>query len=106
MSSYKANIGLLCVKSVSRESPWFACAQKCLPCVQVLIISPGRQNLLQERLALGDELWQAEIEAECGIREENPGFMDEIKRAETEGIPILVIMGKNEIQKVRPSCTF
>lgn len=72
---------------------------KLLGMVQVLIASPGNKDLLQERCKLAAQLWNANIPAECGI-EKKPGFMDQIKRAEKEGIPVVVVMGEEEIEKV------
>ena len=68
--------------------------------MQVLIASPGSKDLLLERCKLAAPLWSANIPTECGI-EKKPGFMDQIKRADKEGIPIVVVMGEEELQKVR-----
>ncbi len=67
----------------------------------MLIASPGSKDLLLERCKLATPLWSANIPTECGI-EKKPGFMDQIKRADKEGIPIVVVMGEEELQKVRP----
>ena len=69
--------------------------------MQVLIASPGNKDLLLERCKLAAQLWNANIPAECGI-EKKPGFMDQIKRADKEGIPVVVVMGEEELQKVIP----
>ena len=74
---------------------------ECLGREQVLIASPGSKDLLLERCRLAARLWSAGIPAECGI-EKKPGFMDQIKRADREGVPIVVVMGEEELQKVRP----
>ena len=66
----------------------------------MLIASPGSKDLLLERCKLAAPLWSANIPTECGI-EKKPGFMDQIKRADKEGIPIVVVMGEEELQKVR-----
>ena len=69
--------------------------------MQVLVASPGSKDLLLERCRLAARLWSAGIPAECGI-EKKPGFMDQVKRADREGIPIVVVMGEEELQKARP----
>lgn len=66
---------------------------------QVLIVSPGRQNLLQERCKLADQLLGAGFLVEA-FTEKKMGFMDQIKYADVEGIPVVVVMGEKEIQKV------
>ena len=76
-------------------------AEERLAFPQVLIASPGSKDLLLERCRLAAPLWSANIPTECGI-EKKPGFMDQIKRADKEGIPIVVVMGEEELQKVRP----
>ena len=56
--------------------------------------------MLSERCRLAAELWQANIPTEFGIEKENPNFKDQLDKADSEGIPLVVVLGGAELAKV------
>ncbi len=80
-----------------------SCLEADSTCAQVRVVSPGSQDFLVERLKLVAQIRSAKIPAGTS-KQIKPGFMDEIKRAEKDGIPVVVIMGEEELRKVSASC--
>ncbi|XP_053498450.1 histidine--tRNA ligase isoform X1 [Ictalurus furcatus] len=63
---------------------------------QVLVAS-AQKNLLQERLKLTAELWNAGIKAEV-LYKKNPKLLTQLQHCEETGIPLVAILGEQELK--------
>uniref|UniRef100_A0A8C9TIL3 histidine--tRNA ligase n=1 Tax=Scleropages formosus TaxID=113540 RepID=A0A8C9TIL3_SCLFO len=63
---------------------------------QVLVAS-AQKNLLEERLKLTAELWDAGIKAEV-LYKKNPKLLSQLQHCEETGIPLVAILGEQEIK--------
>ncbi|XP_024430816.2 histidine--tRNA ligase, mitochondrial [Desmodus rotundus] len=64
---------------------------------QVFVATP-QKNFLQERLKLIAELWDAGIKAEL-LYKNNPKLLTQLHYCEDMGIPLVVIIGEQELQE-------
>uniref|UniRef100_A0A9L0R3K6 histidine--tRNA ligase n=1 Tax=Equus caballus TaxID=9796 RepID=A0A9L0R3K6_HORSE len=64
---------------------------------QVFVASP-QKNFLQERLKLIAELWDAGIKAEL-LYKNNPKLLTQLHYCENMGIPLVVIVGEQELKE-------
>lgn len=64
---------------------------------QVYVVS-AQKKLVDERLRLCRELWDANIKTEQSYRV-NPKFLTQIQYCEDNGIPLAVVIGEDEISK-------
>ncbi|RXN29165.1 histidine--tRNA cytoplasmic isoform X1 [Labeo rohita] len=63
---------------------------------QVLVAS-AQKNLLEERLKLTNELWNAGIKAEV-LYKKNPKLLSQLQHCEETGIPLVAILGEQELK--------
>ncbi|XP_036380222.1 histidine--tRNA ligase-like [Megalops cyprinoides] len=63
---------------------------------QVLVAS-AQKSLLEERLKLVAELWDAGIKAEV-VYKENPKLLNQFQHCEESGIPLVAILGEQELK--------
>ncbi|KAL2087351.1 hypothetical protein ACEWY4_016179 [Coilia grayii] len=63
---------------------------------QVLIAS-AQKNLLEERLRLATELWDAGIKAEV-VYKRNPKLLSQLQHCEDTGVPLVAILGEQELR--------
>lgn len=63
---------------------------------QVLVAS-AQKNLLEERLKLTAELWNAGIKAEV-MYKKNPKLLSQLQHCEDSGIPLVAILGEQELK--------
>uniref|UniRef100_A0A4W4FUY9 histidine--tRNA ligase n=1 Tax=Electrophorus electricus TaxID=8005 RepID=A0A4W4FUY9_ELEEL len=63
---------------------------------QVLVAS-AQKNLLEERLKLTTELWNAGIKAEV-LYKKNPKLLTQLQHCEETGIPLVAILGEQELK--------
>uniref|UniRef100_A0AAQ4P4L3 histidine--tRNA ligase n=1 Tax=Gasterosteus aculeatus aculeatus TaxID=481459 RepID=A0AAQ4P4L3_GASAC len=64
--------------------------------VQVMVAS-AQKNLLEERLRLLTELWNAGIKAEV-MYKKNPKLLSQLQHCEESGIPLVAILGEQELK--------
>ncbi|KAM4586780.1 histidine--tRNA ligase isoform 1-T1 [Fundulus diaphanus] len=64
--------------------------------VQVLVAS-AQKNLLEERLRLVTELWNAGVKAEV-MYKKNPKLLSQLQLCEETGIPLVAILGEQELK--------
>ncbi|XP_037531944.1 histidine--tRNA ligase isoform X2 [Nematolebias whitei] len=64
--------------------------------VQVMVVS-AQKNLLEERLRLVTELWNAGIKAEM-MYKKNPKLLNQLQHCEEAGIPLVAILGEQELK--------
>jgi len=64
---------------------------------QVYIIS-AQKNLVEERMKLIAELWEADIRTEHSYKK-NPKMLTQLQYCEETGIPLAVVLGESEITK-------
>lgn len=64
--------------------------------VQVMVAS-AQKNLLEERLRLVTELWNAGIKAEV-MYKKNPKLLSQLQHCEESGIPLVAILGEQELK--------
>ncbi|XP_037003445.2 histidine--tRNA ligase, mitochondrial [Artibeus jamaicensis] len=64
---------------------------------QVFVATP-QKNFLQERLKLISELWDAGIKAEL-LYKNNPKLLTQLHYCENTGIPLVVIIGEQELKE-------
>ncbi|GLD62765.1 histidine--tRNA ligase, cytoplasmic isoform X1 [Lates japonicus] len=64
--------------------------------VQVMVAS-AQKNLLEERLKLVTELWDAGIKAEV-MYKKNPKLLSQLQHCEESGIPLVAILGEQELK--------
>ncbi|XP_067104373.1 histidine--tRNA ligase isoform X1 [Osmerus mordax] len=63
---------------------------------QVMVVS-AQKNLLEERLKLTAELWNAGIKAEV-MYKKNPKLLSQLQHCEDSGIPLVAILGEQELK--------
>lgn len=63
---------------------------------QVMVAS-AQKNLLEERLKLTAELWNAGIKAEV-MYKKNPKLLSQLQHCEDSGIPLVAILGEQELK--------
>uniref|UniRef100_A0A671MXL6 histidine--tRNA ligase n=1 Tax=Sinocyclocheilus anshuiensis TaxID=1608454 RepID=A0A671MXL6_9TELE len=63
---------------------------------QVLVAS-AQKNLLEERLKLTSELWNAGVKAEV-LYKKNPKLLSQLQHCEETGIPLVAILGEQELK--------
>ncbi|KAK0151135.1 Histidine--tRNA ligase, cytoplasmic [Merluccius polli] len=75
--------------------------------IQVMVVS-AQKNLLEERLKLVTELWNAGIKAEV-MYKKNPKLLSQLQHCEESGIPLVAILGEQELKdgvvKLRTTAT-
>ncbi|KAM9356610.1 histidine--tRNA ligase [Symphorus nematophorus] len=64
--------------------------------VQVMVAS-AQKNLLEEKLKLITELWNAGIKAEV-MYKKNPKLLSQLQHCEEAGIPLVAILGEQELK--------
>ncbi|XP_042348923.1 histidine--tRNA ligase isoform X1 [Plectropomus leopardus] len=64
--------------------------------VQIMVAS-AQKNLLEERLKLVTELWNAGIKAEV-MYKKNPKLLSQLQHCEDSGIPLVAILGEQELK--------
>uniref|UniRef100_A0A671VCW4 histidine--tRNA ligase n=1 Tax=Sparus aurata TaxID=8175 RepID=A0A671VCW4_SPAAU len=64
--------------------------------VQVMVAS-AQKNLLEEKLKLITELWNAGIKAEV-MYKKNPKLLSQLQHCEESGIPLVAILGEQELK--------
>ncbi|KAL3880996.1 hypothetical protein ACJMK2_033197 [Sinanodonta woodiana] len=64
---------------------------------EVFVVS-AQKNLLEERMKLCKELWDADIKAEQSYKK-SPKPLDQFQFCENNGIPLAVIIGQSEIEQ-------
>ncbi|XP_006803758.1 histidine--tRNA ligase [Neolamprologus brichardi] len=64
--------------------------------VQIMVAS-AQKNLLEERLQLVSELWNAGIKAEV-MYKKNPKLLSQLQYCEEAGIPLVAILGEQELK--------
>ncbi|KAM9834816.1 histidine--tRNA ligase isoform X1 [Syngnathus typhle] len=64
--------------------------------VQVMVAS-AQKNLMEERLKLVTELWNAGIKAEV-MYKRNPKLLNQLQHCEDSGIPLVAILGEQELK--------
>ncbi|KAG7273609.1 hypothetical protein CRUP_011038 [Coryphaenoides rupestris] len=64
--------------------------------IQVMVAS-AQKNLLEERLKLVAELWNAGIKAET-MYKKNPKLLSQLQHCEDSGIPLVAILGEQELK--------
>eukprot|EP00057_Strongylocentrotus_purpuratus_P021777 XP_011676251.1 PREDICTED: histidine--tRNA ligase, cytoplasmic [Strongylocentrotus purpuratus] len=63
---------------------------------QVLVAS-AQPNMLEERMKLCNQLWSAGIKAEMSYKK-NPKMLDQYQQAEKYSIPLLAVIGEQELK--------
>ncbi|KAJ8281866.1 hypothetical protein COCON_G00043850 [Conger conger] len=63
---------------------------------QVMVAS-AQKNLLEERLKLATELWDAGVKAEV-MYKKNPKLLSQLQHCEDSGIPLVAILGEQELK--------
>ncbi|XP_063229580.1 histidine--tRNA ligase, cytoplasmic isoform X2 [Bacillus rossius redtenbacheri] len=63
--------------------------------VEVYVVS-AQKNLLEERMKLCKELWDADIKAESSYKR-NPKFLGQLQHCEESGIPLAAVLGESEV---------
>nr|CAD7201389.1 unnamed protein product [Timema douglasi] len=63
--------------------------------VQVYVVS-AQKNLLEERMKLCKELWDADIKTEMSYKR-NPKFLGQLQYCEEGGIPLAAVLGESEV---------
>ncbi|XP_063045891.1 histidine--tRNA ligase isoform X2 [Engraulis encrasicolus] len=63
---------------------------------QVMVAS-AQKNLLEERLKLTSELWDAGVKAEV-MYKRNPKLLSQLQHCEDTGIPLVAILGEQELK--------
>ena len=64
---------------------------------EVYVVS-AQKNLVEERMKLCRELWDADIKTEQSYKK-NPKSLDQFQYCESNGIPIAIIIGTGEIER-------
>jgi histidyl-tRNA synthetase len=62
-----------------------------------VLVATGQKGMLKERMAICAELWAAGVKAEL-VYKANPKLLTQLQKAEDEGIPLVAIIGQNEIE--------
>ncbi|EDO41764.1 predicted protein [Nematostella vectensis] len=64
---------------------------------QVLVAS-GQKNMLQHRLKLASELWEAGVKAEV-LYKKNPKMLNQFQFCEEGGVPLCLVIGEKELEE-------
>ena len=67
------------------------------PLLQVLVASVG-EGMLEKRMQVCAQLWRLGVAAEFGYKEA-PKFPQQLREANDHAIPIMVLFGKDELQR-------
>ena len=67
--------------------------------MQVLVASAGK-GLFNLRWDLANRLWEADIATEFGLAKADPSPVEQFGYANNNGIPLVVLFGADEIEKV------
>jgi len=62
-----------------------------------IMVASAQKNLLEERLRLTAELWNAGIKAET-MYKKNPKMLNQLQYAEQTGVPLVAILGEQELR--------
>uniref|UniRef100_A0A4W5N8U1 histidine--tRNA ligase n=1 Tax=Hucho hucho TaxID=62062 RepID=A0A4W5N8U1_9TELE len=74
-----------------------ASAQKVRTTETQVMVASAQRNLLNERLRLTAELWNAGIKAEV-MYKKNPKLLSQLQHCEDSGIPLVAILGEQELK--------
>ncbi|XP_033830020.1 histidine--tRNA ligase isoform X1 [Periophthalmus magnuspinnatus] len=74
-----------------------ACAEKVRTTEVQVMVASAQKNLLEERLKLVTELWNAGIKAEV-MYKKNPKLLSQLQHCEESGIPLVAILGEQELK--------
>lgn len=74
-----------------------ACAEKIRTTEVQIMVASAQKNLLEERLRLVTELWNAGIKAEV-MYKKNPKLLSQLQHCEESGIPLVAILGEQELK--------
>jgi len=61
-----------------------------------ILVASGQKNMLENRLALLNELWNQDIAAEV-LQKKNPKLLNQFQYCEENGIPLCAVIGDDEI---------
>jgi len=62
------------------------------------LVCSAQKGLTNDRMRLLSELWAANVNAEHSFKR-NPKLLDQVQYCEEKGIPIALILGKDELEK-------
>uniref|UniRef100_A0A674CVA1 histidine--tRNA ligase n=1 Tax=Salmo trutta TaxID=8032 RepID=A0A674CVA1_SALTR len=74
-----------------------ASAEKVRTTETQVMVASAQKNLLEERLRLTAELWNAGIKAEV-MYKKNPKLLSQLQHCEDSGIPLVAIIGEQELK--------
>ncbi|KAK6298909.1 hypothetical protein J4Q44_G00304190 [Coregonus suidteri] len=74
-----------------------ASAEKVRTTETQVMVASAQKNLLEERLRLTAELWNAGIKAEV-MYKKNPKLLSQLQHCEDSGIPLVAILGEQELK--------
>ncbi|XP_045062009.1 histidine--tRNA ligase isoform X1 [Coregonus clupeaformis] len=74
-----------------------ASAEKVRTTETQVMVASAQKNLLEERLRLTAELWNAGIKAEV-MYKKNPKLLSQLQHCEDTGIPLVAILGEQELK--------
>uniref|UniRef100_A0A6Q2XDY0 histidine--tRNA ligase n=1 Tax=Esox lucius TaxID=8010 RepID=A0A6Q2XDY0_ESOLU len=74
-----------------------ASAEKVRTTETQVMVASAQKNLLEERLKLTAELWNAGIKAEV-MYKKNPKLLSQLQHCEDSGIPLVAILGEQELK--------
>ncbi|KAJ0049831.1 hypothetical protein NL108_003601, partial [Boleophthalmus pectinirostris] len=74
-----------------------ACTEKVRTTEVQVMVASAQKNLLEERLKLVTELWNAGIKAEV-MYKKNPKLLSQLQHCEESGIPLVAILGEQELK--------
>lgn len=63
-----------------------------------VFVASAQKNLLEERMKLIKELWDAGIKAEQSYKK-NPKMLNQLQYCEEEMIPLAIVVGESELQR-------
>uniref|UniRef100_A0A6Q2YEC9 histidine--tRNA ligase n=1 Tax=Esox lucius TaxID=8010 RepID=A0A6Q2YEC9_ESOLU len=88
------SIGIERVFSILEQK---ASAEKVRTTETQVMVASAQKNLLEERLKLTAELWNAGIKAEV-MYKKNPKLLSQLQHCEDSGIPLVAILGEQELK--------
>uniref|UniRef100_A0A8C8FMB4 histidine--tRNA ligase n=1 Tax=Oncorhynchus tshawytscha TaxID=74940 RepID=A0A8C8FMB4_ONCTS len=88
------SIGIERVFSIMEQK---ASAEKVRTTETQVMVASAQKNLLEERLRLTAELWNAGIKAEV-MYKKNPKLLSQLQHCEDSGIPLVAILGEQELK--------
>ncbi|KAG5853357.1 hypothetical protein ANANG_G00072430 [Anguilla anguilla] len=74
-----------------------ASAEKVRTTETQVMVASAQKNLLEERLKLTAELWDAGIKAEV-MYKKSPKLLSQLQHCEDTGIPLVAILGEQELK--------